>query len=222
MEEIYELARFFPYGTSDDNLNQYIEHHISSAIKCAESELYSSAYSHIHLLYMVFIYIQLMRIARDKQEEFKYSWIGLAKQESDFLKNPASPFAFSAINERTVFRFFRLVGFDDASIGNVAHMIDVRNKRMHAMGNIYCSSVEEFQHELEDYVTRMKLVIKNQQAFLGGIYKGLLKTYDNDYKFSQDDLENNYTDQYLFSEYELAKLARGKNDLVSKFINGNI
>ena len=219
MEEIYDLGRFFPYGTSDDNLNQYIGHHLASATKCVESELFSSAYSHIHLLYMAFIYIQLLRIAKEKEREFEYSWIGFPGQEKDFLKDPTSPFSFALINEKTVFRFFRLVGFDDASIGDIAHMIKIRNERMHATGKIYCSSVDEFEVELATYTKRMKLVLKNQQSFLVDIYAGLLDTFDEDYTFTQDDLENNYIDQYLFSEYELTVLAKNRQDKISRYIS---
>jgi hypothetical protein len=219
MEEIYDLGRFFPYGTSDDNLNQYISHHLASATKCVESELFSSAYSHVHLLYMAFIYIQLLRIAKEKEKEFEYSWIGLPSQESDFLRKPTSPFSFSPINERTVFRFFRLVGFDDASIGNIAKVVGTRNDRMHAKGKIHCANAAEFKRELATYTTRMKLIIKNEQSFLTEIYMGLLDTFDEDYSFAQDDLENNFIDQYLFSEYELVALAENKQDKVSQYIN---
>lgn len=221
MEDIYEFGRFFPYGTSDETLNNYVSHHILSINGCIENELYSSAYSHLHLLYMAFIYIQLLRIARAKEKEFEYGWIGFPSQEQDFLKNPRSPFSFSPVNEKSVFRFFRLVGFNDADIGNIASLISVRNNHMHASGNIHCSTDEEFYEELEKYISRMKLVLNNQQDFLSDIYLGLLETYDADYEFTQDDLENNYTDQYLFSEYELTKLAKNRKDKVSKFIMNN-
>lgn len=222
MEDLYEFGKFFPYSTTDEVLNNYVEHHIGSLYKCVENELFSSAYSHLHLLYMAFIYIQLLRIAREKKKEFEYGWIGFPSQEQDFLKNPTSPFSFAPVNEKSVFRFFRLVGFNDADIGNIASLIKVRNNRMHASGNLHCSTIEEFDKELAEYIQRMKLVVKNQHKFLEEIYTGLLSTYDDEYKFTQDDLENNFTDQYLFSEYELKHMASNRHDKISVFINESI
>jgi len=168
---------------------------------------------------MAFIYIQLLRIAREKEQEFEYGWIGFPSQEKDFLKDPTSPFSFSKVNEKSVFRFFRLVGFDDSDINNLSGLVTTRNTRMHASGNIHCANLEEFERELTTYIARMQLVIKKQYGFLSGIYKGLLETYDDEYEFTQDDLESNYHDQYLFSEYELRDIARGQTDKVSTFIN---
>lgn len=65
---------------------------------------------------------------------------------------------------------------------------------------------------------RMKLVIDKELPFLRDIYKGLLETYDEDYEFTQDDLESNYHDQYMFSEYELTALAQNRQDKVPAFI----
>lgn len=222
MEDLYEFNKFFPYGTTDEMLNSYIEHHIGSLNKCADNELFSSAYAHLHLLYMAFIYIQLLRIARDKKTEFEYGCIGFPNQQQDFLKNPTSPFSFAPVNEKSVFRFFRLVGFNDADIGNIGSLINTRNKRMHASGSLHCSTAEEFEEELAEYLRRMRLVIKNQSNFLSGIYTELVSTYDEEYVFTQDDLESNFTDQYLFSEYELKYIASNRRDMVSSFINENM
>lgn len=167
---------------------------------------------------MAFIYIQLLRIAREKKKEFEYGWIGFPSQEQDFLKNPTSPFSFAPVNEKSVFRFFRLVGFNDADIGNIASLIRTRNDRLHASGRLHCATLEEFSGEVAQYVGRMKLVIKNQFDFLNEIYAGLIVTYDEDYEFTGDDLESNFTDQYFFSEYELGELSNGKKDKVSQFI----
>lgn len=218
MEDIYELSKFFPSGTNDDQLNQYLDHHLTSVARCVESGLYSSAYSHLHLLYMSFIYIQLLRIAKEKKVEFKYGWIGFPGQEKDYLNNPRSPFSFSILNEKTVFRFFRLVDFNDADIGDIAKPVKTRNDRMHARGDIHCADIKSFEGELCEYIRQMKSVISRQQPFLADIYKGLISTYDEDYEFTQDDLESNFQDQYLLSEYELLFLAGNRQDKVSKFI----
>lgn len=221
MEDIYSLGRFFPSGVAVELLDEYVGHHLSSATRCVENELYSSAYSHLHLLYMAFIYIQLLRIAREKKKEFEYGWIGFPGEEKDFLNKPTSPFSFSGVKEQTVFRFFRLVGFDDGTIANIASVISTRNKRLHATGQLHCATADEFGHELNGYIKKMQFVINKQKSFFDEIYNGLLDTYEDGYVFTVDDLESNYHDQYLLSEYELVVLATGRNDMVSRFIQNN-
>ncbi|MEC9492293.1 hypothetical protein [Flexistipes sp.] len=123
MEEIHALSQYFPLDTSDPTLKRYLEHQLNHAIRCVENELYPSAYSHLHILYMVFVYIQLLRISKEKSDEFALCWVGFPSQEKDFLKDTTNPFAFSKIQEKTVSRFFRLVGFNDGSIGNISELV---------------------------------------------------------------------------------------------------
>ncbi len=78
MDDAYEFSRFFPDDGGESTLNEYIGHHSASIKCCLENNLFSSAYSHLHLLYMVFIYVQLLRIAQEKKQEFEYG--GLASQ----------------------------------------------------------------------------------------------------------------------------------------------
>lgn len=219
MDEVYELGRFFPNGVPVDLLDDYVGHHLLSASKCVESELYSSAYPHLHLLYMTFVYIQLLRIAREKQQDFEFSLIGFSKIEQgpDVTKDP---FVLANINERSVFRLFKLVGFDKEDIDNAASLIKSRNERLHAKGQVYCLGEQDFRKELLLYLSKMRFVIKKQRRFLDDIYLGLVKTYkDDDYVITSDDIENNFIDQYLFSEYELVLLSSGRKDKISEFVN---
>jgi hypothetical protein len=66
MDEIYTLSQYFPLSSSDPTLEKYLDHHLGACLKCSENELYSSAYSHLHILYMIFVYVQLLRIAKEK------------------------------------------------------------------------------------------------------------------------------------------------------------
>ena len=56
-----------------------------------------------------------------------------------------SPFAFSILNEKTVFRFFRLLDFDDATIGMISSCIKARNTIAHASGE----PIQDLNQKLE-------------------------------------------------------------------------
>jgi hypothetical protein len=218
MDEIYTLLQYFPLRSSDPTLDKYLDHHLGACLKCGENELYSSAYSHLHLLYMIFVYVQLLRIAKEKAQEFDLCWVGFPSIEKDFLKEPSSPFSFSKIKEKTVFRFFRLVGFDDGSISDISSLINKRNNHLHANGQLFFESQDDFEKEVDVYIKKIQTIITKQSDFLKPIYSLLIAGYEKGFKITRDEVETNFADQYYFSEYELKFLAEGKNDIVSKFI----
>jgi len=168
---------------------------------------------------MIFVYIQLLRIAKEKSQEFNFCWIGFPNQEKEFLKDPSSPFSFSKINEKTVFRFFRLVGFDDGSIGDISGLVNKRNKHLHANGHLFFEQEKDFLKEIEIYEKKFQFIIKKQKDFLNSIYDLLIESFEEGFQITIDDIESNFADQYYFSEYELKLLAYGNNDCVSLFIN---
>lgn len=218
MDEVYNISQYFPLSISDPTLEKYIDHHLGSCIKCAENELYSSAYSHLHILYMIFVYIQLLRIAKEKSQEFQFCWIGFPSQEKDFLKNPSSPFSFSQIQEKTVFRFFRLVDFDDGLIANISALVNKRNDHLHANGKLFFETSDDFEKEVETYINNIQTIIKKQSDFLQNIYTTIIQGYETSFEMTKDEIETNFADPYYFSEYELKLLVDGKSDIVSKFI----
>ena len=221
MDEIYTLSQYFPLSSSDPTLRKYLDHHLNACIKCGENELYSSVYAHLHILYMTFVYIQLLRIAKEKKQEFGFCWIGFPSQEKDFLKDPSSPFSFSKIQEKTVFRFFRLAGFDDGSIGNISEPVKTRNARLHAKGELFFENKTDFEREFEEYIKRMNKIIEKQKDFLEEIYNQLIKTFPKNYEITQDDIETDFSTQCFFSIYELRYLAQSKTDEISKYIQEN-
>lgn len=220
--EIYDVYKYLPIKSADPIFSKYITHHSECLFKCFESKLYSSAFSHLHILYMVFVYTQLLRISQEKKIEFDFCWIGFPSQEKDFLKNPSSPFSFSQINEKTVFRFFRLVGFDDSEIGEVSCLVNKRNDHLHANGKIFFEDEGEFEEQVMIYLQKMQKIITKQIVFLEDIYTTITKGYTSDYQFTRDDFENAFGAPYFFSEYELKLLSDQKTDIVSQYILENL
>ncbi len=214
-DESFEFWDFFPIHFDDQELQEYITHHITHMQKCCDNALYSSAYPHLHILYMTFVYIQLLRIAQEKREIFQYSWIGFGQQEKEFLKKPTHPLSFSPINEKSVFRFFRLVGFDDGTISDLSALVNERNENHHAKGTLACKDSIDFEHKTNEYTRRMRDIVMKQSDFLDTIYQQIITTFEADYVLSNDDIELNFGN---FSSSELEILSKIKHDFVSKYI----
>ncbi len=214
-DESFEFEQFFPIHLDDQELQNYINHHITHMQKCCDNALYSSAYPHLHIVYMTFVYIQLLRIANEKQEIFQYSWIGFGQHEKEFLKKPTHPLSFSPINEKSVFRFFRLVGFDDGTISDLAGLVEERNKNHHAKGDIICKDNQSFQNKAQEYLRRIQDIVMKQNHFLAAIYQQVCTTFEADYTLTADDIELNFGS---FSNFELKILSKSKSDFISKCI----
>jgi len=219
MEELFELNKYFPFVIIDPIVRNYIRHHLEHLQKCVENNLYSSAYPHLHIIYMSFVYIQLLRIYREKEKEFKLCWAGMPDQENKFMKKPDSPFSFSEIKEKSIFRFFRIIGFDDSTISNFSSVVNGRNDVLHANGIIGCSSESEFSIELSKYLRLMKSLKTMQLPFIQSTYERLVCNFDNDYLVTPDDIEISFG---TFSLAEMELLIVNKNDVISKYIKENI
>ncbi len=221
MDRVYEIADYFPRHISDTTLRNYVEHHVASLVKCVENELYSSAYSHMHLLYMAFIYLQILRISQLKEAEFRLCWIGFPVQEKDFLREPTSPFSFSSVNEKSVFRFFRLIGFEDGDVGDLSSIVKTRNDRLHASGVLFCENEEQFETEMNKYLEKMNTTIIKQADFLSKVYDEVINTYDEEFIMNDDEIETSFEDRYYFSPTELKLLSNGRQDRASLYIVGS-
>lgn len=222
MEWSYEISQFLPIKVEDQHVAQYISYHIKKLDESIEHKIETWVFLHTHILYMTFIYIQLLRISKFKEREFKYSRIGLPSNEKDFAKTELSPFSFSGINEKTVFRFFRLLDFDDWMIGDISACVNERNKLLHATGNNF----ENLDQKIRKYITNMENIINKSKDFIQELYQWFIN--DNPtlseewYKITYDDLETNLFLPYYISEYESKKLVkRNEEDKITKELKDN-
>lgn len=217
MEQINEISDFFPTQIDDPELKKYIDHHFKHLQECYEKELFASTLPHLHILYMVFVYFQLLRISQEKYQEFKLCWIGFPREEQDFLKKPTHPFSFSKIKETTIFRFFRLLDFDDSLVGKISAPVKNRNELLHANGKIFVGEVKTFEAKVGEYLNLMEEIVMKQETFLNNIYYDIMKEQN----LEDMEITENEILLYLgtFSTYELKFLAKIKTDNVAKFIS---
>ncbi len=179
MDEQYQIIEYFPLGYSELRLSEYVKHHLEHFWGCSENDLFTSAYTHLHILYMTFVYIQIFRMSKIFEEikqkegeknneimtEFEYfvNNYRTKSRNSDFKNKITTPFNFSTIRESDIFDFFYLLGFDFGSVRNLSLPIKKRNERLHAKGEIFFKNEDDFQKEFEEYIERMNQIIKKQK-----------------------------------------------------------
>ncbi len=180
---VYELRAYFPIMIKNESETNYINSHFELLEKCVKDNLFQDAFLHLHILYMSFVYFQLFRIKKVKDRDFNFGCIGFAR-EKEALENATSPFTFAVINEKSIFHFFRLVGFDDSSIGSIAKCVEKRNDFAHANGIISFSNEDEFTETLDEYLRNFDNIVRKQSSFLIGLFDEFNKMKPSDFQYT--------------------------------------
>lgn len=224
-ERVSAVRNYLPVVSNSIPLGEFIDHHSSHLEGCVSNGLYSSSLTHLHILYMIFVYIHIFRIADLNQDSFKHSLVGFPQQEKEVLKDRYFPLVLSVINEKTVFRFFRLNNFTEQLIGEIASPVSTRNECLHANGKIICKDEESFEKELSSYINKMNKINVGNINVLNDLYDAVALDdllLDEEYELTEDDIETNVLLTEGFSLEELKLVTTGKTDKVSLFIVENV
>jgi hypothetical protein len=108
---------------------------------------------------MSFVYFNIWQIKQTRPGDFEKGLIGFARDEKALLE-ATSPFVFSAVNERTVLRFLKLIACDNGKIGTYAKLVDDRNDTAHPNGNIFFST----EAALDGKITEILRVVDEIQT----------------------------------------------------------
>lgn len=219
--DVLYFREFLPITTNHLDLSSFIDHHYDYLSACVSHGLYASSLTHLHILYMVFVYVHIHRIAHEDQQAFSNSLIGFPMQEKEILKDSYYPLLLSVINEKTVFRFFRLNNFSETLISEISQPVKNRNDCLHASGKVSCQDESEFAKELESYIKKMEKINEGNENVLLANYEyfaldDLLQ--DEEYEVTRDDIETNILLTTNISLEELRLVIKGKTDKVSNFI----
>lgn len=224
-EEVAKIREYLPINSNFVQLGEFIDHHFLHLVGCVENKLYSSSLTHLHILYMVFVYIHIFRIADENKESFNYSLVGFPQQEKELLKEPDFPLVLSVINEKTVFRFFRLNSFSEQLIGEIASPVSTRNDCLHANGKIICNDETSFGRELKSYFDKMDKINGGNSNILQKLYEHYALDpllLDIEYELTPDDIETNILLTAGFSVEELRLMTSARDDKVTTFIIENV
>jgi len=207
MEEVLDILKYFPRRSFEDSVWGYLEHHSTHLNKCIENSLFESAFFHLHILYMSFLYIQAVRLYETSPDKLAFSFILMeAEKEKKFIKelnDLKTPWIFSGrdLSEKKIPRFFRIAGLSDNDIGIIEEPITFRNKRMHANGKTACENEEDFEKHCSIYLKAIELLLEKQKEILTERYIKAVGEFDedNEYQIDENDIE-----KYLstFSEKE--------------------
>lgn len=174
MAEAWLILEYLPLSFKSEEEQNYIAFLWDAFQSNYENEKYQFAFLAFHMLTMSFIYCNVWQIKKILSEDFRKALIGFTRDEEKLLK-ATSPFTFSLVNERTIFRFLRLIDCNKSRIGTYAKLVDERNKIAHANGNIFYDAPETLDKKINDTLQLVEEIEQQSAPLVLLCYEAFLK-----------------------------------------------
>ena len=221
MDEALELDDYLPVSFKAPNEQDYIAFLWETFQENYATAKYQFAFLAYHMLMMSFVYFNIWQIKQTRPNDFKKGLIGFAKEEAS-LRSANSPFSFSIVNERAVFRFLKLIACDNSKIGTYGKLVDDRNSTAHSNGNIFFRAQGELDAKIREVLRAVSEIQTYSQPIIVHCYeKFLLESHDPDkreYPIVGDQIQevlirDNYMsrkDIELCTNFDISTLPHGK------------
>lgn len=161
MEDAAELGNYLPLSFKSPMEQEYIGFLWDAFETNYSNGKYQFAFLAYHMLTMCFIYFNIWQIKQARPQDFGMAMVGFNKETEKELLEATSPFAFWRVNESSVMRFLKLIGCDNAKVGNYAALVKERNETAHANCHIFLST----QKALDVKITEILRVVEEIQMY---------------------------------------------------------
>lgn len=150
MEEAAELGNYLPLSFKSPKEQEYIAFLWDAFNSNYTHGKYQFAFLAYHMLTMSFVYFNIWQIKQTSPDDFAKGLIDFGKDVEKNLLSASSPFVFSAVNERTIMRFLKLIACDNGKIGTYVKLVDDRNDTAHSNGNIFFSTTQQIDSKIRE------------------------------------------------------------------------
>ena len=173
MEEAAELGNYLPLSFKSPKEQEYIEFLWDAFETNYTHGKYQFAFLAYHMLTMSCVFFNIWQIKQTRPGDFEKGLIGFARDEKALLE-ATSPFVFSAVNERTILRFLKLIACDNAKIGTYAKLVDDRNESAHPNGNIFYSTQAALDAKIAEILRVVKEIQTHSKPVIEHCYRRFL------------------------------------------------
>ena len=178
MDEAAELGNYLPLSFRSPKEQEYIEFLWDAFETNYTHGKYQFAFLAYHMLTMSCVYFNIWQIKQTRPGDFENGLIGFARDEKALLE-ATSPFVFSAVNERTILRFLKLIACDNGKIGTYAKLVDDRNESAHPNGNIFYSTQEALDAKVTEILRVVEEIQTHSRPVIEHCYRDfLLQSHD--------------------------------------------
>lgn len=173
MEDALPILEYLPNSFRKPGEQEYISFLWKGFVSNYEHENYQFAMLPYHMLYMSFVYFSVWQIKLMRTRDFENASIFVPQKERDILQ-ATSPFTFSVVNERSIFRFLKLIGCEDQHTGSFAKLVDVRNELAHSNGLINCRDQKAADQRVVDVLRQVRAIQEHMRPLLHECLKHFL------------------------------------------------
>lgn len=165
MDEARPILEYLPNSFRVPDEQEYINFLWEAFASNYENEKYQFAMLPYHMLYMSFVYFSVWQIKLMRPRDFENASIFVPQKERDILR-ATSPFTFSVVNERSIFRFLKLIGCEDQHTGSFARLVDVRNELAHSNGLINCRDQTAADQRIAEVIRQVRVIQSHMTPLL--------------------------------------------------------
>lgn len=203
MDDALPILDFLPNSFREPGEKEYIGFLWDAFASNYENEKYQFAMLPYHMLYMSFVYFSVWQIKLMRPKDFENAAIFVPQKERDILK-ATTPFTFSVVNERSIFKFLKLIGCEDQHTGSFAKLVDVRNELAHSNGLINCRDQRSADQRINEVMRQVQAIQLHMKPLLHDCMKHFLvescaveggMEYDN----SEDQIREQLVHKHYFS-----------------------
>jgi hypothetical protein len=181
MDEALPILDHLPISFRQKSESDYIIFLWEAFESNYKNEKYQFAMLAYHMLYMSFVYFIIWKIRHVHPEKYKHASIFLAGRnlsESELI-SLTSPFSFSKIEERTIFRILRLIGCKNEDIKPFTKLVDERNDIAHSNGNIFFGDQKTADQKISEVLQQIAAIQSHMKPVIHDCFRQfLLDSYD--------------------------------------------
>ncbi len=203
MDDALPILEYLPSSFREPGEQEYINFLWDAFASNYENEKYQFAMLPFHMLYMSFVYFSVWQIKLMRPKDFENAAIFVPQKERDILK-ASTPFTFSVVNERSIFKFLKLIGCEDQHTGSFAKLVDLRNDLAHSNGLINCRDQRSAGQRIDEVMRQVCAIQSHMTPLLHECLKCFLTEscaqeggmqYDN----MQDQIKEMLVHEHYFS-----------------------
>jgi len=182
------ILDYLPYSYKSPQEGEYIIFLWETFLANYEKQKCQFAFIAYHMLFMSFVYFSIWKIKINKEKDFAKALIGFSKDHENNMLNASSPFSLSKIKESIVFRFLKLVGCNNAKIGEFTKIVKARNDISHSNGNIFFNSQDAVDEKINEVLESVEEIQEHTKEIIDNVFRCfLVNSWDSEVReFSND------------------------------------
>lgn len=202
MDEALELGEYLPQSFANASEKAYLDFLWSAFQANYDAGRYEFASLAFHLLYMSFVSFSIWQIRLARPDPFAAAMVGFRNEDEGDLMACESPFKFyDRLKESQIFRFLKLIGCNNAQVGEFAKFVKRRNKIAHPTGTVFFNDRAEIDREIADMMKEVRNIEAHMQPIVLDLYRQFLGENSNPEDWQYGTFEDEITANFMHKFY---------------------